>query len=169
MKTNQESGNICSGQVDYCIPLVDSMKQDSQFFPLYQSLVCDPISAKTSINKADSGLTYNMNIPVSATRKRPRDSFINGFDSYTVSQKNKLSGISSVLDDDAFSQIQQQQEEIERFIAEHVSFLTKKNPTFPNTVVSIREKNNLFFPLMLTWQFNDMNSFLFCIDYRQRK
>ncbi|MBA0565462.1 hypothetical protein Goshw_025919 [Gossypium schwendimanii] len=119
MKTNQGSGNICSGQVDYCIPLVDSMKQDSQYFPLYQSLVCDPISAKTSINKADSGLTYNMNIPVSATRKRPRDSFINGFDSYTVSQKNKLCGVSSVLDDDVFSQIQQQQEEIERFIAEH--------------------------------------------------
>ncbi|XWS12294.1 hypothetical protein CRYUN_Cryun37aG0077000 [Craigia yunnanensis] len=95
------------------------MQEASQLFPIYQSLVCDPISAKTSINKADSGLTYNMNIPVSAPRKRPRDSFINGFDSYTVPQKNKFSGVSSVLDDDVFFQIQQQQQEIDRFISEH--------------------------------------------------
>ncbi|OMP11512.1 Zinc finger, RING/FYVE/PHD-type [Corchorus capsularis] len=116
MKTNQGSiGNIYNTQMDSCVPLVDTMQEASQLFPLYQSLAaCDPISAKTSINKADSGLTYN--IPVSAPRKRPRDSFINGFDSYPVSQKNKFS---SVLDDDVFSQIQQQQQEIDRFLAEH--------------------------------------------------
>ncbi|KAL4278861.1 hypothetical protein GQ457_03G040740 [Hibiscus cannabinus] len=119
MKTNQGSGNLCNTQMDTCVPLVDSMQQDSQFFPLYQPLVCDPISAKTSINKADSGLTYNMNIPVSAPRKRPRNSFVNDLDSYPVSQKTKLSGFSSLLDDDVLSQIQLQQQEIERFIAEH--------------------------------------------------
>ncbi|XP_022724077.1 BOI-related E3 ubiquitin-protein ligase 1-like isoform X2 [Durio zibethinus] len=118
-KTNQGSGNIYNTQMDSCVPLVDTMHEASQLFPLNQSLVCDPISAKTSINKADSGLTYNMNIPVSAPRKRPRDSFINGFDSYIVPQKNKISGVSSVLDDDVFSQIQQQHQEIDRFIAEH--------------------------------------------------
>ncbi|KAK6268398.1 hypothetical protein QUC31_012558 [Theobroma cacao] len=117
IKTNQGSGNIYNTQMDSCVPLVDAMQEASQLFPLYQSLVCDPTSAKTSINKADSGLTYN--IPVSAPRKRPRDSFINGFDSYPVSQKNKISGVSSVLDDDILSQIQQQQQEIDRFIAEH--------------------------------------------------
>ncbi|XVE51690.1 hypothetical protein DITRI_Ditri02bG0061800 [Diplodiscus trichospermus] len=120
VKTNQGSGNIYNTQMDSCVPFVDTMQEASQPFPLYEPLVCDPISAKTSINKADSGLTYNMNIPVSAPRKRPRDSFIStGFDSYTVSQKNKFSTVSSVLDDDIFSQIQQQQQEIDHFIAEH--------------------------------------------------
>ncbi|XVF27237.1 hypothetical protein REPUB_Repub14bG0089100 [Reevesia pubescens] len=121
IKTNQGSGDIYNNtQMDSCVPLVDTMQEASQLFPLYQSLVCDPnISAKTSINKADSGLTYNMNIPVSAPRKRPRDALINGFDSYPVSQKNKFSGVSSVLDDDVFSQIQQQEQEVDRFIAEH--------------------------------------------------
>ncbi|XVF40040.1 hypothetical protein PTKIN_Ptkin01aG0080400 [Pterospermum kingtungense] len=125
IKTTQASGNMYNTQMDSCVPLVDTMQEASQLFPLYhqqQPVVCDPIiSAKTSINKADSGLTYNMNnnnIPVvSAPRKRPRDSFINnGFHSYTVPQKNKFS---SLLDDDVFSQIQQQQQEIDRFIAEH--------------------------------------------------
>ncbi|XWS18709.1 hypothetical protein CRYUN_Cryun32bG0068100 [Craigia yunnanensis] len=104
--------------MDSCVPLVETMQEASQLFPCYQSLVFDPISAKTSINKAESSLTYNMNIPVSAPRKRPRDSFINGFDSYTITQKNKISSASSILYDDVFSQIQQQQE-IDHFIAEH--------------------------------------------------
>ncbi|XWS16045.1 hypothetical protein CRYUN_Cryun34aG0052300 [Craigia yunnanensis] len=119
IKTNQGSGNIYNTQMDSCVPLVDTMQDASQLFPLYESLVCDPISAKTSTNKADSGLTYNMNIPVSDTRKRPRDSVVNGFDSYTPPQKNKFPRVSPVLDEVIFSQIQQQQEEIDRFIAEH--------------------------------------------------
>ncbi|KAK8481640.1 hypothetical protein V6N13_093006 [Hibiscus sabdariffa] len=88
--------------------------------------ICDPnISAKTSMNKTDSGLTYNMNIPVSAARKRSRDSSNNGldFDSYSVPQKNKLSGVSSLLDNDVFSQIQQQEEDIDRFISYHTEKL----------------------------------------------
>ncbi|KAE8715063.1 putative BOI-related E3 ubiquitin-protein ligase 2 [Hibiscus syriacus] len=106
IKTNQGMGNLYNTQMDSCVPLVDSMQ------PLYQSLVCDPnISAKTSINKADSGLTFNMNIPVSSPRKRSRDSFNNGFDSYSIPQKNKLS--------DVFSQIQQQQQDIDCFISDH--------------------------------------------------
>ncbi|XP_039070785.1 E3 ubiquitin-protein ligase BOI-like isoform X2 [Hibiscus syriacus] len=99
-------GNLYNSQMDSCAHLVDSMQ------PLYQPFVCDPnISARTSINKADSGLTYNMNIPVSAPRKRSRDSFNSGFDSYSVPQKTKLS--------DVFSQIQQQEEDIDRFISDH--------------------------------------------------
>ncbi|KAK8650314.1 hypothetical protein V6N13_139959 [Hibiscus sabdariffa] len=99
MKTNQGMGDLYNTQMDSCVPLIDSIQ------PLYH------ISAKTSINKADSGLTYNMNIPVSATRKRSRDSFANGFDSYSDS------GVSSVLDNDVFSQIQQQ--DVDRFISHH--------------------------------------------------
>ncbi|KAE8725837.1 E3 ubiquitin-protein ligase BOI [Hibiscus syriacus] len=108
IKTNQGMGNLYNTQMDYCVPLVESMQ------PLYQSLVFDPIfSAKTSINKADSGLSYNMNIPVSVPRKRSRDSLTSDFDSYSVPPKNKL------LDNDVFSQIQQQQEDIDRFINDH--------------------------------------------------
>ncbi|KAK8514181.1 hypothetical protein V6N13_063085 [Hibiscus sabdariffa] len=115
IKTNQGMGDMYNTQMDSCAPLVDSMQ------PLYQSLVFDPnVSAKTSINKADSGLTYNMNIPVSAPRKRSRDSFTNGFDSYSAPQKNTVPGVSYVLDNDVFPQIQQQQqEEIDRFISHH--------------------------------------------------
>ncbi|KAE8669765.1 putative BOI-related E3 ubiquitin-protein ligase 2 [Hibiscus syriacus] len=106
IKTNQGMGNLYNTQMDSCVHLVDSMQ------PLYRSFVCDPnISGKTFINKADSGLTYNMNVPVSAPRKRSRDSFHNGFDSYSVPQKTNLS--------DVFSQIQQQQEDIDRFIFDH--------------------------------------------------
>lgn len=111
--------------MDSCVPLIDSnsMHEDSQVLPLYKPLLCHPnISAKTSINKADSGLTtYNMSIPVSSPRKRSRDSFTNGFDSYSLPQNN-LSGVSSDFDDDVFSQIQQQHD-IYRFISDHVSSL----------------------------------------------
>lgn len=138
------SGNIYNNntQMDSVnVPLVDTTQEasQSQLFPLYdhQSLVCDnPISAKTSINKADSGLTYNMNIPVPAARKRPRDSSFaainGGFDhSYgTVSQKNKFSGVPSLLDENIFSQIHQQQQDIDRFVAEHVSLFLKKCQLF---------------------------------------
>ncbi|KAE8677608.1 putative BOI-related E3 ubiquitin-protein ligase 2 [Hibiscus syriacus] len=77
---------------------------------------------KTSNNKVDSGLTYNVNIPVSAPRKRPRDaSFVNCFDSCAVPRKNKSLGISSVVDDGVFCQIQQQQhQEIDHLIAQHI-------------------------------------------------
>ncbi|KAL4339265.1 hypothetical protein GQ457_08G025190 [Hibiscus cannabinus] len=109
IKTNQGMGNLYNTQMDSCVPLIDSVQ------PLCQSHVFDPnVSAKTSINKADSGLTYNMNIPVLVARKRSRDSFANGFDSFSDS------GVSSVLDNDVFSQIQQQQEQdVDCFISHH--------------------------------------------------
>ncbi|KHG01089.1 SKI family transcriptional corepressor 1 [Gossypium arboreum] len=55
---------------------------------------------------------------VSAPGKRSRDSFTNGFDSYSLPQNNNLSGASSDVDDDVFSQIQQQHD-IDRFISDH--------------------------------------------------
>ncbi|PPR87232.1 hypothetical protein GOBAR_AA33451 [Gossypium barbadense] len=78
MKGNQGSGNIHNTQMQ---------QEVSQIFPaVYQPLVRDPISAK-----ADSGVTYNMNIPVSAPRKRPRDSY-----SYIVARKNDFCGTEKV-------------------------------------------------------------------------
>ncbi|KAG4142701.1 hypothetical protein ERO13_D06G145400v2 [Gossypium hirsutum] len=122
IKSNQGIGDIYNTQMDSCVPLIDSnsMHEGSQLLPLYQPLLCHP---NISANKADSGLTtYNMSIPVSAPRKRSRDSFTNGFDSYSLPQNNNLSGASSDVDDDVFSQIQQQHD-IDRFISDHTEKL----------------------------------------------
>ncbi|GLU22593.1 hypothetical protein SLE2022_386570 [Rubroshorea leprosula] len=123
VKNNQGNGGLYNSQMDYCIPLVDTMQQSQQLWPLYQSLACDPVQAKTSMNKDDSGLTYN--IPaVTAPRKRPRDNtFSDGFDAYQVPQKNKFSAVSSFLDEDIISHIHQQQQELDRYLAEHTEKL----------------------------------------------
>ncbi|KAL4386976.1 hypothetical protein GQ457_09G004270 [Hibiscus cannabinus] len=112
MKVNQGSGNLYNSQMNTCVPLVETMQEGG----VRQSF------CRGSINRADSGLTCNMNVPVSAPRKRPRDvSFINCLDSCTVPPKNKSLGVSSVVDDDVFCQIQQQQQqEIDRLIAQHI-------------------------------------------------
>lgn len=71
--------------------------------------------------QAESGLTYNN---ISAPRKRPRDQLINDFNNFSVPQKTKMSvGASSFVDQDIAFQMQQQQSEIDRFIAQHVSLI----------------------------------------------
>ncbi|GLT59134.1 hypothetical protein SLA2020_319710 [Shorea laevis] len=121
VKSSQGNGGLYNSQAESFIPLVDTntMQQAQQLWPLYQSLACDPVPAKTSMNKDDSGLTYN--IPaVTGPRKRQRDpTFSTGFDAYAVSQKNNFSAASSFLDQDVISQIQQQQQELDRFLVEH--------------------------------------------------
>lgn len=108
-----------NNQMDSGLLLAASMPENN-LMALYQSHICD--QAKTSMNQAESGLTYN-NI-ISAPRKRSRDSFMNEFNNFTVPQQKKLSsGLTSpFLDQDIAFQIQQQQSEIDRFIAQHVSF-----------------------------------------------
>ncbi|KAK8618622.1 hypothetical protein V6N13_132609 [Hibiscus sabdariffa] len=98
------TGNLYNTQMNACVPLAETLQEGAVF----QSL------CKASINRADSGVTCNMNFPVSAPRKRPRDA---SFDSFSVSRNNKF----SVVDDDVVSQIQQQQrQEIDRLIAQHI-------------------------------------------------
>ncbi|KAK8608219.1 hypothetical protein V6N13_023648 [Hibiscus sabdariffa] len=101
---NGGTGNLYNTQMNTCVPLAETLQEGAVF----QSL------CKTSINRADSGVTYNMNFPVSAPRKRPRDA---SFDSFSVSRNNNF----LVFDDGVVSQIQQRQrQEIDGLIAQHI-------------------------------------------------
>lgn len=119
VKLNQGIPNIYNTQMDSMLPQAATMPETLP--PYYQSVDCSNLGAspKTFINKADSGLTYT--IPVPDQRKRPRDSF-NDFNALPIRQKtNKVSGLPSFLDQDIILQIYQQQLEIDRFLAQHVS------------------------------------------------
>ncbi|XP_062094724.1 E3 ubiquitin-protein ligase BOI-like [Humulus lupulus] len=79
-------------------------------------LYCDqsPIrDVKTSMNKADSGLTY-YNVP--ALRKRARDSM---GDLFSYPQKRKLSGESLFVEQDMAPQIHNPQSDIDCFVSQH--------------------------------------------------
>lgn len=78
--------------------------------PFYQNVVCDE---KTSM-RTDSGLTYNFPEP----RKRQR----NSIHSYSVPNQ-KINGLPEFVDRDMFLQMQQQQSDIDSFIAEHAEKL----------------------------------------------
>ncbi|GAV64354.1 zf-C3HC4_3 domain-containing protein [Cephalotus follicularis] len=110
IKTNQAIHYQYNTQMESAIPFYSPMQE-----PLLP--YSDSIRAKTSMNKADSGLTYNIN--AHAPRKRPRDS-INDFDAYNRSfQKTKVSALSSFVDEDVIFQLQQQQSDIDRLIVAH--------------------------------------------------
>lgn len=127
IKSNQENANT---QMDSFFPFAEPMPEQTML-PFYQAFDCNPISTKTSMDKADSGLTYNIPAP----RKRQRDS-INDLDAFSlVFQKQKLSGFSSLLDQDIIFRLQQQQSEIDRYIAQHVSkaiIFVSEVPLFPS-------------------------------------
>jgi hypothetical protein len=68
------------------------------------------------MNKADSGLSN-----IYDQRKHPRHSMIDQFDDFVAPQKrNKISVLPSFLCQDIIFQAQQQQSEIDRFLAQHV-------------------------------------------------
>ena len=119
VKLNQGNPNMYNTQMDSMLPQAATMPETLP--PYYQSVDCGNLggSTKTFMNKADSGLTYA--IPVPDQRKRPRDS-INDFNAIPIRQKtNKVSGLPSFLDQDIILQVHQQQSEIDRFLAQHVS------------------------------------------------
>ena len=90
-------------QSDY--PLAGAIAET--FLPMYQSSFCD---AKAPV-KADSGLTYNIPVP----RKRSRD---------WMSNQQSVFDVSSLFCEELSLQMQQQQLEIDRLIAENVRNLT---------------------------------------------
>ncbi|KAJ6358340.1 hypothetical protein OIU76_000111 [Salix suchowensis] len=90
VKVNQANMSLYNTQMDSGLVFNEPMPETLLSF--YQSsLGCDPVSAKAS-NKDDSGLTYN---------------------------KTKVSPLPSFIDQEIIFQIQQQQSETDRLIAEH--------------------------------------------------
>ncbi|KAG8365227.1 hypothetical protein BUALT_Bualt18G0082400 [Buddleja alternifolia] len=85
-------------------------------FPVYGSAITGGAPAKNAAMKSDSGLTY---VPIS--RKRSRDSVLSSFPSAVQNQNanNRCGGSFTFLGEDLSFQIQQQQLEIDRFIAHH--------------------------------------------------
>lgn len=112
IRPNLVNANIYNNvQMDFPLPLPSTTMAES-LLPFYQYALCDPNSAKTSMNKADSGLTCHL----PASRKRSRDLITE----LNVPRKNKLSSGSSFLEQDVLYQIQNHQSEIDHFIAHHV-------------------------------------------------
>jgi E3 ubiquitin-protein ligase BOI-like protein len=115
MKPNLGNPNIYNTQMDSVLPLSGTMAETLP--PYYQSVDGNLVgSGKTFMNKADSGITYN----IPDNRKRPRDS-INEFNVYPIRQKsNKISeALPSFLDQDIILQAHQQQSEMDRFLTHH--------------------------------------------------
>ncbi|KAJ4976810.1 hypothetical protein NE237_001916 [Protea cynaroides] len=109
------------------VPFSTTTTTPETFLPLYNSVMApDPVPATTTL-KSDSGLTYN-NLPMSVSRKRSRDSSMISFPSSSPKENNNNNNNSSIcnsvpplsfLGEDITLQIQQQQLEIDRFVAQH--------------------------------------------------
>ncbi|XP_043711805.1 probable BOI-related E3 ubiquitin-protein ligase 3 [Telopea speciosissima] len=106
------------------VPFFTTTTTAEMLLPFYNSsAMADPVPATTTV-KADSGLTYN-NLPISVSRKRSRDSSMIALPCSPKDNKNNnRSSCSSVaplsfLGEDITFQIQQQQLEIDRFVAHH--------------------------------------------------
>ncbi|KAK2971992.1 hypothetical protein RJ640_005012 [Escallonia rubra] len=118
MNAIEGNGNLYGQPVGYGMPPLSGTTTET-LLPMYGS---DSVPAKTAM-KSDSGLTYAL--PVS--RKRPRDqSAINPFVSFPITahqnpNHQNRTGPFTFLGEDISLQIQQQQLEIDRFIAQHVS------------------------------------------------
>lgn len=112
IKPNQGNASFSGAQMYAGVPLAGAMPETLP--PFYQSLDCNLGSTKPVMNKADSGISNIVD-----QRKRPGDS-INQFDDFVVPQKrNRISMLPSFLDQELIFQAQQQQSEIDRFLAQH--------------------------------------------------
>ncbi|CAH2046374.1 unnamed protein product [Thlaspi arvense] len=94
-------------------------------FPVtLQSRAIDPIQIAASFNKSESDLTYNFN-QSPAISKRQRDSTFDS-DALMAAQKRRSVAFdpsASLIDAELVSQIQQQQSEIDRFVAHQTEML----------------------------------------------
>ncbi|KAL8461956.1 hypothetical protein ACS0TY_033154 [Phlomoides rotata] len=114
-------GNVYGTPMGYGVlpPLSGTTKAIETMIPTYGTALTEAVLAKTAAMKSDSGLTYA--VPVS--RKRSRDainpqvsSFPNGVHNPTA---NNRCGSVTFLGEDLSFHFQQQQLEVDRFIAQH--------------------------------------------------
>ncbi|XP_059288020.1 probable BOI-related E3 ubiquitin-protein ligase 3 [Lycium ferocissimum] len=112
--SNQGNGNGFSYNTQMGgSPLLPLPTQVNSFFPFHNSLICDSVQPKTSVN-TDSGLTFNPTaVNVAATRKRSRDTF-NHFNTC-----NNSNDTTSFVGDDVLPLLQQYQCDIDRIISHH--------------------------------------------------
>uniref|UniRef100_A0A1J3HNQ7 BOI-related E3 ubiquitin-protein ligase 1 n=1 Tax=Noccaea caerulescens TaxID=107243 RepID=A0A1J3HNQ7_NOCCA len=87
--------------------------------PYIQSRAIDPIQIAASFHKAESDLTYNFNKSPAppAISKRQRDSTFDSDALMAAQKRRSVAFETSLIDAELVSQIQQQQSEIDRFVA----------------------------------------------------
>ncbi|GFP87550.1 probable boi-related E3 ubiquitin-protein ligase 3 [Phtheirospermum japonicum] len=108
-------GNAYGAPMGYGVvaPLSGTTTATETLVPMYGSAITEAFPAKTAAIKSDSGLSYA--VPVS--RKRPRDAINSSLQNDAV--PNNRGGSLTFLGEDFSFQFQQQQLEIDRFIAQH--------------------------------------------------
>lgn len=128
MNPIQGNTNLYSAQIGYGVPLSTGGVAAEALLPTYNSVNTDsimpPKTSTTATMKSDSGLTYN--VPISLPRKRSRDSINNinpPFSSYLTAPANYKNscGPFSFLGEDISLRVQQEQFDVDRIIAQHVS------------------------------------------------
>ncbi|XP_022848326.1 probable BOI-related E3 ubiquitin-protein ligase 2 [Olea europaea var. sylvestris] len=105
------NGNMYSTAFEYGMvaPLSGTTTVTETVLPIYGSMISDSAPVKTVTMKSDSGRTYA--VPIS--RKRSRDEI-------NLQNANNRFGSFTFLGEDISFQIQQQQSEFDRFIAQHM-------------------------------------------------
>ncbi|KAI3466335.1 hypothetical protein Pfo_022998 [Paulownia fortunei] len=113
-------GNAFSAPMGYGLvtPLSGTTTATETMVPLYGSATTGTLPVKTAAMKSESGLTY---VPVSRKRSREADnSLLSSIPSVVQNQSvNNHCGTFTFLGEDISFQIQQQQLEIDRFMAQH--------------------------------------------------
>ncbi|CAA7057348.1 unnamed protein product [Microthlaspi erraticum] len=115
VKSQQNMYN--DGQIEFAggFPVTTGDRQ----LPYIQSRAIDPIHIAASFNKAESDLTYNFNQSPAppAISKRQRDSTFDSDALMAAQKRRSVAFETSLIDAELVSQIQQQQSEIDRFVA----------------------------------------------------
>ncbi|KAJ7982009.1 BOI-related E3 ubiquitin-protein ligase 1 [Quillaja saponaria] len=107
--------NLYNTQMGYSTVPLSGITTTEALLPAYNSVISDSFPPKSAI-KSESGVTYNIPVP----RKRSRDS-ITPFISYPATpQTHKNCSSFSFLGEDISLQIQQQQLDVDRLIAQHM-------------------------------------------------
>lgn len=132
------NGNMYGTSTGYAVlaPSSATTTATETAFPMYPSMTVENVPATTAAMKSDSGLTYAF--PVS--RKRSRDSINPMVSSLPSRVENQTANIRcggslTFLGEDFSFQFQQQQLEIDRFIARHVSKHSTEEFSNPESVV----------------------------------